>query len=158
MKRTIILAALLPFVLAGCISFDKENNDLKEQVAQLQKDVSELQEAVGINHAGGTAATDSVRNAGGSAKSSDSQSKEQNAVNAVKYCLGKYKSDLKYDKITSMPKSDGTVDVIIDYKDCGDTRHTYYNLSVYSNGEFCVEDISGWSTGRFPYGDKFFIE
>ncbi len=86
------------------------------------------------------------------------QSKEQNAVDAVKYCLGKYKSDLKYDKITSMPKSDGTVDVIIDYKQYGDIRHTYYNVAVYRNGEFCVESISGWSTGHFPYGDEFSIE
>lgn len=84
-----------------------------------------------------------------------SSNREQRAIDAIKYCLRMYKSELKYDKITSVPKSDGTVDVIIDYKFLGDIQHTYYNVSVYSNGECRVNSISGFYEACFPYGDKF---
>ena len=83
---------------------------------------------------------------------------EERAVQAIKYCLRMYKSELKYDKISSVPKSDGTIDVIIDYKEYGGVQHTYYNVSVYKNGDCCVNRISGYPSGHFPYGDKFSVE
>lgn len=158
MKKIIVLAAIIPFVFTGCFSFGGSSNEvkeLKEQVAQLQKDVAELQKANGNSIAHKAEATSDNEVSG---KNEANTTKEQKAVEAIKYCLKKYVSDLKYKNITSVPKSDGTVDVIIDFVEYRDTRHTYYNVAVYNNGEYCVKDISGHYAGNFPYGDKFSIE
>lgn len=174
MKKNIILLAALAFVCAGCISINA-SKDLQEEVEQLKKDVAELQQAVGIQHVeqADKSSTESAADKSepkaekqtSTAKSEPkaenqaaSVSNEQRAIQAVEYCLKMYKSDLKYDKISSVPKSDGTIDVIIDYKHLGDIRHTYYNVSVYKNGECCVNNISGLYVGDFPHGDKFSIQ
>ena len=162
MKKTIILLPLLALVCAGCI-YTNDNTDvrdLQEKVEQLQKDVTELQKANGIKPAKNETATTPKQKASNDkeSESDNATSKEQKAIEAIEYCLRMYKSELKYDKITSVPKSDGTVDVIIDYKDLGDIRHTYYNVAIYSNGECCIKHISGWPEGNFPCGDKFSVK
>lgn len=161
MKKIAILIPLLALVCAGCI-YTNENTDVKElqeKVEQLQKDVAELQKANGIKPAAkNEEATTAKQKDVNASNPADTTSKEHEAIEAIKYCLRMYKSDLKYDKISSVSKSDGTVDVIIDYKSYGDVRHTYYNVSVYGCGEYCVKDISGFHAGHFPYGDKFRVE
>ena len=67
-----------------------------------------------------------------------------------------YVPDLKYTNIRSVPKSDGTVDVIIDYKWVGSEEHTYYNVTVYSNNEFKVNSCYGLK-GIFPHDGKMMI-
>lgn len=67
-----------------------------------------------------------------------------------------YEPDLKYTNIRSVPQSDGTVDVVIDYKWAGIEEHTYYNVTVYSNNEFKVNSRHGVE-GDFPYGSKMMI-
>jgi hypothetical protein len=161
MKRTIILLAALAFVCVGCIRIN-ESKDLQEEVEQLKKDVAELQKNIGIQPVEQTDKGSTESAAAKSEPKAENQtasvSNEQRAIQAVEYCLKMYKSELKYDKITSVPKSDGTIDVIIDYKHLGSIEHTYYNVSVFKNGECCVNDISGLYVGRFPYGDKFSIQ
>ncbi len=87
-------------------------------------------------------------------------SKEQTAVEAIKYCLKMYVPDLKYTNIRSAPQSDGTVDVIIDYKEkyTGSTEHTYYNVTVYSDKEFKVNSCRGYHYGFFPCDSKMMIQ
>ena len=170
MKKNIILLAVLALVCAGCIRIN-ESKDMQEEVEQLKKDVAELQKAVGIqsveqtemcsddkSEPKGGKQTATVKSEPKAENQATSVSNEQRAIQAIEYCLKMYKSELKYDKISSVPKSDGTIDVIVDYKHLGDIRHTYYNVSVYKNGECCVNRISGWYEANFPYGDKFSIQ
>ena len=164
MKKNIILLAALAFVCAGCFHISDFTNDgLRKEVEQLKKDVAELQKTVGIQPTEQSDTTSCQISADDETEpkaetKAASVSNEQRAIQAVEYCLKMYKSDLKYDKISSVPKSDGTIDVIIDYKYLGDIRHTYYNVSVYKNGECCVNNISGLYVGDFPHGDKFSIQ
>ena len=163
MKKNIILFAALALVCAGCFNIsDFSDSGLRKDVEQLKKDVAELQEAVGIQPTDQSDTTSCQSSADESEPKSETKAapvnNEERAVEAIKYCLRMYKSDLKYDKISSVPKSDGTIDVIIDYKCIGGIEHTYYNVSVFKNGDCCVNDISGYPSGHFPYGDKFSVE
>ena len=85
------------------------------------------------------------------------EGKEQLAVEAIKYCLKMYVPELNYTNIRSVPKSDGTIDVIIDYTLIGSVEHTYYNVTVYPNNEFKVNSCRGLE-GTFPYNSKFSIK
>ena len=163
MKKNIILFAALTLVCAGCFNIsDSSDSGLRKEVEQLKKDVAELQKAVGIQPADQSDTTSGQISADESEPKSETKAapvnNEEKAVQAIKYCLQMYKSELKYDKIRSVPKSDGTIDVIIDYRHLGDIEHTYYNVSVFKNGDCCVNDISGCYAGRFPYGDKFSVK
>ena len=129
----------------------------------MKKDVAELQKTVGIQPTEQSDTTSCQISADNETEpkaetKAASVSNEQRAIQAVEYCLRMYKPDLKYDKIRAVPKSDGTIDVIIDYKYITGIEHTYYNVSVYKNGECCVKNISGCYEGHFPYGDKFSVE
>lgn len=161
MKKNIILLAVLALVCAGCIRIN-ESKDLQEEVEQLKKDVAELQQAVGIQPVEQTDKSSTESAADKSEPKAENQTasvcNEQKAIQAVEYCLKMYKPDLKYDNIRAVPKSDGTIDVIIDYKWISGIEHTYYNVSIYKSGECRVNDISGFYEGRFPYGDKFSIQ
>ncbi len=84
-------------------------------------------------------------------------SREQTAVEAIKYCLKMYVPDLNYTNIRSVPQSNGTVDVIIDYHYLGSTEHTYYNVTIYSNKEFKVNSCYGLE-GNFPHNSKMVIQ
>lgn len=157
MKKLSILLVVLVVVCAGCILPTGSGvNELEKKVEQLQKDVAELQKANGMKPNNPTPPQSTKKTAEKDGETVNQS--EQQAMEAVKYCLKKYVSDLKYDKMTSVPKSDGTVDVIIDYKYLGDVMHTYYNVSVYSNGECRINDITGWVDGHFPHGDKFSVQ
>lgn len=159
MKKNIILFAALALVCAGCFNIsDSSDSGLRKEVEQLKKDVAELQKAVGIQPTDQSDTTSAQSSADESKPKLETKAasvnNEERAVEAIKYCLRMYKSDLKYDKISSVPKSDGTIDVIVDYK----PYHTYYNVTVYKNGDCCVNDISGCPHGHFPYGNKFPVE
>ena len=84
---------------------------------QLKKDVAELQKAVGIQPTEQSDTTSVQSSADETEPKSETKAapvnNEERAVQAIKYCLRMYKSELKYDKISSVPKSDGTIDVII---------------------------------------------
>ena len=78
-------------------------------------------------------------------------------VVAIKYCLKMYVPDLNYTNIRSVPQSNGTVDVIIDYHYLGSTEHTYYIVTIYSNKEFKVNSCYGLE-GNFPHNSKMVIQ
>ena len=171
MKKVIIflISVFFAFIFNSCsFSVFSEQKDLQEQINQLQQEVAALQKINGLtpsydikddtSASPAPAKSDATKgeddNTAGTAKTG----KEQLAIEAIKYCLKMYVPDLQYTDIRSAPKSDGTVDVIIDYKEYGDIEHTYYNVSVYSDTEFMVNNWNGNSTGRFPYGSKFIIQ
>ena len=77
-------------------------------------------------------------------------------MEAIQYCLKMYVPDLKYTNIRSVPQSDGTVDVVIDYDWNGLAEHTYYNVTVFSNKEFKVNSYSGIE-GDFPHHSKMML-
>ena len=164
MKKNIILFAVLALVCAGCFHISDFTNDgLRKEVEQLKKDVAELQKTVGIQPTEQSDTTSCQISADDETEPKAETkaapvNNEERAVQAIKYCLRMYKSELKYDKISAVPKSDGTTDVIIDYKYIGGIEHTYYNVSVFKNGDCCVNDISGYPSGYFPHGDKFSVE
>lgn len=162
MKKIIVLAAIIPFVFASCISFGGSSNEvkeLKEQVAQLQKDVAELQKANGIKANHEKIDNSDKNNRTIIADKADTRTKTNKdlAIEAIKYCLKMYKPSLKYTEIRGMEKTDGTIDVIVDYNWHGSSENTYYNVSVYRDGTFRVNSSRGLE-GNFPYGDRFSIE
>lgn len=169
MKNVILfVSAALAFTLNSCTFLDTPSQrDLQEQITQLQQEVAVLQAMNGIvpsyeikndSIASPTPEnSDKAKNDSKKSAKTATEVKEQVAIDAIKYCLKMYEPDLKYTNIRSVPKSDGTVDVIIDYKLYGRLdEHTYYNVTVYSNNEFKVNSRRGLK-GDFPYGSKMMI-
>lgn len=156
MKKIILLIAIIPFLFSSCDLLDfPDVNELQKQVEQLQKDVAELQKVNGItpNHQ----STESKSKNDEVAVSNNNKSglsNEQQAVEAIKYCLKMYKPSLKYKNIRGVEKPNGTVDVIIDYIFCGTQENTYYNVNLYNDGTFKINDIRGVE-GNFPHNEKF---
>ena len=168
MKKVILfVSAALAFTLNSCTFLDTPSQrDLQEQITQLQQEVAALQEMNGLvpsyeikndSIASPTPEnSEKVNNDGKKSAKTATEVKEQAAIDAIKYCLKMYEPDLKYTNIRSVPQSDGTVDVVIDYKWAGIEEHTYYNVTVYSNNEFKVNSRHGVE-GDFPYGSKMMI-
>lgn len=181
MKKAIIfVSAVVAFILLYFYLFKTPSKrDLQEQINQLQQEVAALQEMNGLPSSyeienDSVAATKPSSSKQEKSKQSASQrtnsdnrgtvktaqkNNEEVAVEAIKYCLKMYVPDLKYTNIRSVPKSDGTVDVIIDFKEkyTGNIEHTYYNVTVYSNKEFRVNSWRGDSDGDFPYGSRMML-
>lgn len=169
MKKSILFLSAIVVVAAMCgscsFSLSSDQNDLQKQVEQLQQEVAVLQKMNGL-----TPSYEINDDTVASSKPSDSKktngdeqqtvktSSEQTAVEAIKYCLKMYVPDLKYTNIRSVPKSDGTVDVVIDYHYLGSTEHTYYNVTVYSDKEFKVNSCRGCYYGCFPCDSKMMIQ
>ena len=168
MKKVILfVSAALAFTLNSCTFLDTPSQrDVQAQITQLQQEVAVLQAMNGIvpsyeikndSIASPTPEnSEKVNNDGKKSAKTATEVKEQAAIDAIKYCLKMYEPDLKYTNIRSVPKSDGTVDVVIDYKWAGIEEHTYYNVTVYSNNEFKVNHYRGIE-GDFPYGSKMMI-
>ena len=168
MKKVILfVSAALAFTLNSCTFLDTPSQrDLQEQITHLQQEVAALQEMNGLvpsyeikndSIASPTPEnSEKVNNDGKKSAKTATEVKEQAAIDAIKYCLKMYEPDLKYTNIRSVPQSDGTVDVVIDYKWAGIEEHTYYNVTVYSNNEFKVNSRHGVE-GDFPYGSKMMI-
>ena len=155
MKNIFYIIIAVAFLCVSCLNFShSEDKELKEQVAQLQKEVDELKmEKATFSH------NNSSDETGGVSDSTNTTStKEQLAVKAIKYCLSKYcsNSEYKYGKINTVVKSDGTIDVIVDYTHFGIKDHAYYNVSVYSEKEFSINSRRGGDI--FPINDKFIIQ
>jgi hypothetical protein len=169
MKKSILfLLAIVAFLCYSCsFSFSSNPKDLQEQINQLQQEVAVLQKMNGLTPSYEIKNDTVVSSIPANTKAKDSDGeqtapaeksrKEQPAINAIEYCLKMYEPDLKYTAIRSVPKSDGTVDVIIDYTYMGSVEHTYYNVTVYSNKEFKVNHCRGFK-GLFPHGSKFKIQ
>ena len=166
MKKTIFFLLTIVTVLCySCsFSFSSDQKDLQEQITQLQQEVATLQKINGLKPSydikNDSTASPKQSNSN-STKGDDQQTvkaaNEQTAIEAIKYCLKMYVPDLKYTNIRSVPQSDGTVDVIIDYKILEDMdEHTYYNVSVYSNNEFKVNSCRGIE-GVFPHHSKMMM-
>lgn len=156
MKNIFYIFIALAFLCVGCLNFShSEDKELKEQVAQLQKEVDELK----MEKAAFSQNNSSDETGGVSDSTNTTSTKEQLAVKAIKYCLSKYcsNSEYKYGNINTVVKSDGTIDVIVDYTTrYGSKDQAYYNVSVYSEKEFCINRRTGGDI--FPYGDKFIIQ
>ncbi len=179
MKKTIIfISALVAFILLYFYLFKvPSKRELQEQINQLQQEVAALQEMNGLPSSYDTNSvapskpsnSKQEKSTPPASKKTNSDNKstvktaqknnEEVAVEAIKYCLKMYVPDLKYTNIRSVPQSDGTVDVIIDFKEkyTGNATHTYYNVTVYSNKEFRVNSWRGDSDGDFPYGSKMML-
>ena len=167
MKKSILLLSVIIAVIGNSCTFSFSSNqkDLQKQINQLQQEVATLQKMNGL-----TPSYEITDDTIASSKPSDSKktngdeqqavkiSKEQTAVEAIKYCLKMYVPDLKYTNIRSVPQSDGTVDVVIDYHYLGSTEHTYYNVTVYSDKEFKVNSCRGCHYGYFPCDSKMMIQ
>jgi ABC-type multidrug transport system fused ATPase/permease subunit len=180
MKKAIIfVSAVVAFILLYFYLFKTPSKrDLQEQINQLQQEVAALQEMNGLPSSyeienDSVAATKPSNSKQEKSKQSASQkttsddkstvktaqkNNEEVAVEAIKYCLKMYVPDLKYTNIRSVPQSDGTVDVVIDYitKYSEVVYHTYYNVTVYSNKEFRVNSCSGVE-GDFPHHSKMML-
>lgn len=165
MKKVILfVSAALAFTLNSCTFLDTPSQrDLQEQITQLQQEVAALQEINGLpssyqfhNDADASPKPSESNETNGDGQQTVKSSAEQTAVEAIKYCLKMYVPDFKYNNIRSVPQSDGTVDVVVDYKWAGIEEHTYYNVTVYSNNEFKVNSRRGLE-GDFPYGSKMMI-
>lgn len=169
MKKLIsLVSVVMVLVCSSCsFSFSSNQKDLQEQINQLQQEVAVLQKMNGLapSYVINNDSTTKPTQSNSQAKENDdiqtdqpaTTGKEQQAIEAIKYCLKMYVPDLKYKAIRSVPKSDGTVDVIIDYVYIGSTEHTYYNVSVYSNNEFKVNRCRGVE-GHFPHDSRFKIQ
>lgn len=156
MKKVFYLCIAFSFLCVGCFNFShSEDKDLKEQVAQLQKEVDELKKE------NATFSQNSSSDETGDVSDSTNtvSHKEQLAIKAIQYCLSKYcsNSEYKYGKINTVVKSDGTIDVIVDCTFGSLKSQAYYNVSVYSEKEFCINRIRGGGD-LFPYGDRFIIQ
>lgn len=160
-----LLSVIIAVIGNSCtFSFSSNQKDLQKQINQLQQEVATLQKMNGL-----TPSYEITDDTIASSKPSDSKktnddeqqtlktSREQTAVEAIKYCLKMYVPDLNYTNIRSVPQSNGTVDVIIDYHYLGSTEHTYYNVTIYSNKEFKVNSCYGLE-GNFPHNSKMVIQ
>lgn len=67
------------------------------------------------------------------------------------YCPNK-----TYKAVRSVSKSDGTTDVIVDFKQeiMGNIYCTTYNVTIYKGNEYKINSIKGLY-GDFPHGEKF---
>ena len=167
MKKSILLLSVIIAVIGNSCTFSFSSNqkDLQKQINQLQQEVATLQKMNGLTPSYETSddTVASSKPSGLKKSNGDEQqqavkiSKEQTAVEAIKYCLKMYVPDLKYTNIRSVPQSDGTVDVVIDYHYLGSTEHTYYNVTIYSNKEFKVNSCYGLE-GNFPHNSKMVIQ
>lgn len=167
MKNVILFVSVaLAFTLNSCTFLDTPSQrDLQEQITQLQQEVAALQEMNGLpssyqfhNDADASPKPSESNETNGDGQQTVKSSAEQTAVEAIKYCLKMYVPDFKYNNIRSVPQSDGTVDVVVDYKSkYSEVEHTYYNVSVYSNNEFKVNYTRGLE-GNFPYNSKMMIQ
>ena len=160
-----LLSVIIAVIGNSCsFSFSSNQKDLQKQINQLQQEVATLQKMNGLTPSYETSddTVASSKPSGLKKSNGDEQqqavkiSKEQTAMEAIKYCLKMYVPDLKYTNIRSVPQTDGTVDVVIDYEWIGQTEHTYYNVTVYSNKEFKVNSLSGIE-GHFPYHSKMML-
>ena len=171
MKKIILLISVLAVVLCNSCTFSFTSNqkDLQKQITQLQQEVAALQKLNGLTPSydiksdsiSSPVSSNSNKTSGDGNKAvkKPQMGKEETAVEAIKYCLKMYLPDLKYSNIRSVPQSDGTIDVIIDYKDiAGFAEHTYYNVSVYSNNEFKVNSCRGGYEGDFPHNSRMKIQ
>lgn len=169
MKKVILfVSAALAFTLNSCTFLDTPSQrDLQEQITQLQQEVAVLQAMNGLvpsyeikndSIASPTPEnSEKVNNDGKKSAKTATEVKEQAAIDAIKYCLKMYVPDFKYTYIRSVPQSDGTVDVVIDYKSrYSEVEHAYYNVTVYSNKEFKVNHCRGLE-GNFPHNSKMMI-
>lgn len=136
---------------------------MQGEIIQLQQEVAALQEMNGLpssyqfhNDADASPKPSESNETNGNGQQTVKSSAEQTAVEAIKYCLKMYVPDFKYTNIRSVPQSDGTVDVVIDYDWYG-MEHTYYNVTVYSNKEFKVNSCRGLR-GNFPHNSKMMIQ
>jgi hypothetical protein len=155
MKNIFYIIIAAAFLCVSCLNFShSEDKELKEQVAQLQKEVDELK----MEKATFSQNNSSDETGGISDSTNTTSTKEQLAVKAIQYCLSKYcsNSEYKYGKINTVVKSDGTIDVIVDYTHFGIKDHAYYNVSVYSEKEFSINSRRGGDI--FPINDKFIIQ
>lgn len=166
MKKSILLLSVIIAVIGNSCSFSFSSNqkDLQKQINQLQQEVATLQKMNGLTPSYETADDDITHPKPSDSKKTDGDeqqivktSREQTAVEAIKYCLKMYVPDLNYTNIRSVPQSNGTVDVIIDYHYLGSTEHTYYNVTIYSNKEFKVNSCYGLE-GNFPHNSKMVIQ
>ena len=161
MKKTIIvLSAVVAFMCIYCL-LNKRN--MQRQITQLQQEVTALQEMNGLpssyemtDDASTLPKPVESNKSNGDGQQTANSFAEKTAVEAIKYCLKMYVPDLKYTNIRSVPQTDGTLDVVIDYEWCGETKHTYYNVTVYSNKEFEVNSCSGVE-GHFPYHSRMML-
>lgn len=169
MKKPILLLSVIIAIIGNSCTFSFSSNqkDLQKQINQLQQEVATLQKMNGLTPSYETADDDITHPKPSDSKKTDGDeqqivktSREQTAVEAIKYCLKMYVPDLKYTNIRSAPQSDGTVDVVIDYrtKYTNEVEHTYYNVTVYSDKEFKVNSCRGWPDGYFPYDSKMMIQ
>lgn len=166
MKKSILLLSVIIAVIGNSCTFSFSSNqkDLQKQINQLQQEVATLQKMNGLTPSYETADDDITHPKPSDSKKTDGDeqqivktSREQTAVEAIKYCLKMYVPDLNYTNIRSVPQSNGTVDVIIDYHYLGSTEHTYYNVTIYSNKEFKVNSCYGLE-GNFPHNSKMVIQ
>lgn len=163
MKKAIIILSAVVAIL--CFYSLLNKHDMQGQITQLQQEVAALQKMNGIvpSYEISNDTIDSPMPSESNKTNNDGQqpvksSAEQTAVEAIKYCLKMYVPDFKYNNIRSVPQSDGTVDVVVDYKSkYSEVEHTYYNVSVYSNNEFKVNYTRGLE-GNFPYNSKMMIQ
>ena len=162
-----LLSVIIAVIGNSCtFSFSSNQKDLQKQINQLQQEVATLQKMNGLtpSYEISDDTVTSSKPSGLKKSNGDEQqqavkiSKEQTAVEAIKYCLKMYVPDLNYTNIRSVPQSNGTVDVIIDYHYLGSTEHTYYNVTVYSDKEFKVNSCRGYHYGYFPYNSKMMIQ
>ena len=160
-----LLSVIIAVIGNSCtFSFSSNQKDLQKQINQLQQEVATLQKMNGLTPSYETADDDITHPKPSDSKKTDGDeqqivktSREQTAVEAIKYCLKMYVPDLNYTNIRSVPQSNGTVDVIIDYHYLGSTEHTYYNVTIYSNKEFKVNSCYGLE-GNFPHNSKMVIQ
>lgn len=159
-KPIIILSAVVAFL---CIYCWLNKRETQRQITQLQQEVTALQEMNGLPSSYEmTDDASTLSKPVESSKTNDNKqqtvksSAEKTAVEAIQYCLKMYVPDLKYTNIRSVPQSDGTVDVVIDYDSNGLAEHTYYNVTVFSNKEFKVNSYSGIE-GDFPHHSKMML-
>ena len=156
MKNIFYIIIAVAFLCVSCLNFShSEDKELKEQVAQLQKEVDELK----MEKATFSQNNSSDETGGVSDSTNTTSTKEQLAIKAVKYCISKYcsNSEYKYGKINTVVKADGTIDVIVDCSLGSLKQPAYYNVSVYSEKEFCINRKRGGGD-MFPIGDRFIIQ
>lgn len=156
------ILVVITTTFTSCITVAEDSKELEKKVQQLEKDVAELQKAVGVTTSSDTLATskkqkDSEQQSPSeeSKKSAQENTKsvETQAIEAVKYCLKMYCPKDTYNDIRSVPKSDGTIDVVVDFKSPIGSPTTY-NVSVYKGNEYKINSISGIH-GQFPHREKF---
>ena len=168
MKKVILFISIVVILFNSCSFFESsDQRNLQEQINQLQQEVAVLQKTNGLTPsyeikndsiASSIVSDSSMKNKGRKQTNKETkEGKEQLAVEAIKYCLKMYVPELNYTNIRSVPKSDGTIDVIIDYTLIGSVEHNYYNVTVYPNNEFKVNSCRGLE-GTFPYNSKFSIK